>query len=182
MPPSFLIHLMCAERIPAYAAYKLGSYYYAGVQQICKKDLKRALKWLNKAKEANKTLSDWERGNIDKYLKSIDANENSSQIGAPPSASNRHPLETVPEHIGVNNNLSREVVQRGGHETDHDSVSASTIGMRSATGTSSTTASSLSSPLSSQYRYSNERGSSHNSSTRGHSNTTPTSQRSTYSG
>ena len=53
----------------AFAAYKLGSYYLAGVHGV-KRDNDNALKWLGRADSSRHMLTEFERGNLRKYLNS----------------------------------------------------------------------------------------------------------------
>ena len=115
----------------AFAAYKLGSFYYAGVHGF-KEDRKRAEKWLNRASIKLSELDKSERENVCKYL---------SSLGSSPSASTC-PLKSVPEQIAVSNH-SRVTSRKSGNGNDHDSTSCvSSIGLASATGTSGTISSS----------------------------------------
>ncbi|KAL7542570.1 hypothetical protein ACHAXR_011898 [Thalassiosira sp. AJA248-18] len=120
----FELLVEAANEGSAFAAYKLGSFYYAGVHGF-KEDRKRAQKWLSRADTSNTatSLSESERENIRTYLNSIS-----------PGAASIRPLETVPEQVDVSSH-SAETVQRRGH--DHDSVAVSSIGMSSTTGTTS---------------------------------------------
>lgn len=152
-----------------FAAYKLGSYYLAGVHgfregewcvifltnkhrfsvchqhiiRVAFEDRKKAVKWLSKCYDYCKSNSDgvlpYEKENVDRYLISM------AEPGdlSPPSG----PLASVPEHMsprGLRDDaffVPEQInIHNGeGENNDHDSTAASTIGMGSAAGHSAGT-------------------------------------------
>lgn len=142
----------------AFAAYKLGSYYSAGVHGFKEgryhansrygriflflyfysshlstsyrrgQDRKNAEKWLRLADEHNSKLNEMERENVKKYF----------LYNAPVVTAS---VPTVPEHIDIGSNNSVGINQRMGDGTEIDSLSLSmtctTVSMTNMTGLSS---------------------------------------------
>mmetsp|Transcript_38161 Transcript_38161/g.80304 ORF Transcript_38161/g.80304 Transcript_38161/m.80304 type:complete len:295 (+) Transcript_38161:61-945(+) len=89
----------------AFAAYKLGSFYYAGVHGF-KEDRKKAQKWLSRANSKLSELEPSERGNVHKYLSSLLGTSLSACICPLDSVPKQIPQDAPVEHIIVDSTCS----------------------------------------------------------------------------